>query len=78
VANIKAEELRYELSKQLKDLHVDVALLSETHLKPREEFIIPNYHFYRSGRSPGRKGGTTVAVSKETPHNHVDLLRLFQ
>jgi hypothetical protein len=25
---------RYELSKQLQDLHIDVALLSETHLKP--------------------------------------------
>jgi hypothetical protein len=29
---------RYELSKQLQDLHVDVALLSETHLKPHERF----------------------------------------
>jgi hypothetical protein len=26
---------RYELSKQLQDLHVDVALFSETYLKPR-------------------------------------------
>jgi hypothetical protein len=26
----------YELSKQLQDLHVDVALFSETHLKPHE------------------------------------------
>jgi hypothetical protein len=34
---------RYELSKQLQDLHVDVALLSETHLKPRERLFIPNY-----------------------------------
>jgi hypothetical protein len=25
---------RYELSKQLQDLHIDVALLSKTHLKP--------------------------------------------
>jgi hypothetical protein len=25
----------YELSKQLQDLHIDVALLSETHLKPQ-------------------------------------------
>jgi hypothetical protein len=25
---------RYELSKQLQDLHVDVALFSETHLEP--------------------------------------------
>jgi hypothetical protein len=46
---------RYELSKQL---------LSETHLKPLERFFIPNYHFYRTGRFPGRKG---------IPHNHVDL-----
>jgi hypothetical protein len=36
---------RYELSKQLQDLHIDVALLSETHFKPHERFYIPNYHF---------------------------------
>jgi hypothetical protein len=34
----------YDLSKQLHDLHIDVALLSETHLKPHERFFIPNYH----------------------------------
>jgi hypothetical protein len=39
----------YELSKQLQDLHIDVALLSEIHLKPHERFFIPNY---RSLRSP--------------------------
>jgi hypothetical protein len=33
----------YELSKQLQDLHIDVALLSETHLKPHERFFIPNH-----------------------------------
>jgi hypothetical protein len=31
---------RYELSKQLQDLHVDVALFSETHLKPHERLFI--------------------------------------
>jgi hypothetical protein len=31
---------RYELSKQLQDLHIDVALFSETHLKPHERFSI--------------------------------------
>jgi hypothetical protein len=36
---------RSELSKQLQDLHTDVALLSETHLKTQEWFFIPNYHF---------------------------------
>jgi hypothetical protein len=39
---------RYELSKQPQDLHVDVTLFSEAHLKPHERFIISNYHFYRT------------------------------
>jgi hypothetical protein len=39
---------RYELSKQLQDLHI--ALFSETHLKPHEKFIIANYHFHRTDR----------------------------
>jgi hypothetical protein len=55
---------RYELSKQLQDLHIDVALLSETQLKPRERLLIPNYHFHRTDSFPGRKG---------IPHIHVDL-----
>jgi hypothetical protein len=50
-----------------------VALLSETHLKPHERCSIPNYQFYRNDRFLGRKGGTTVAVRKGTPHNYVDL-----
>jgi hypothetical protein len=54
----------YELSKQLQDLHIDMALFSGTHLKPQERFFIPNYHFYRTDRFLGRKG---------IPHNHVDL-----
>jgi hypothetical protein len=64
---------RYELSKQLQDLHIDVALLSGTHLKPHERYYNPNYHFYRKDRFQGRKGGSVVAVRKGIPHNHVDL-----
>jgi hypothetical protein len=59
---------RYELSKQLKDLHVDVVLFSETHLKPHEMFFISNYHFYRTYRHPGRN-----AVRRGAPHSYVDL-----
>jgi exonuclease III len=55
---------RYELSKQLQDLYIDVAFLSETHLKPHERFFISNYHFNRIEHMPGRKG---------IPRNHVDL-----
>jgi hypothetical protein len=68
---------RYELSKQLQDLHVDVALFSETHLKPHERFFIPNYHVYRIDRHQCRKCGTSVAVRKGIPHNHVDILFLI-
>jgi hypothetical protein len=55
---------RYELSKQLQDLHVDVVLFTETHLKPHERFFIPNFHFYRTNHYPGTKG---------ILHNHEDL-----
>jgi exonuclease III len=63
----------YELSKQLQGLHTDVALLSETHLKPREMFFIPKYHVYRIDLFLGRKGRTAVAVRKGIPHSNVDL-----
>jgi hypothetical protein len=57
-------------------LHIDTALLSETHLKHHERFHIPNYHFYRTDRFPGRKLRTAVADSKGIHHNHVDLISL--
>jgi hypothetical protein len=64
---------RYEISKQLQELHIDVALLSETHLKPHKKFFIPNYNFYRTDRFPGRKGGTAVTVRKGITHYYVAL-----
>jgi hypothetical protein len=50
-----------------------MSLLLDTHLKPSEEFFIPNYHFYQTGLFPGRKGGTAVAVREDIPQTHVDL-----
>jgi exonuclease III len=64
---------RYEFSKQLQDQKVDVALLSETHLKRHERFGIPNYTIYRTDHFPGRKGETAVAIRKGIPHTNVDL-----
>jgi hypothetical protein len=63
----------YELSNQLQELHVDVALFSETHLKFHERSFISNYHFYRPNRHHGRKGGTAVVVKRGVPNNHVGL-----
>jgi hypothetical protein len=56
--------------------NIDLALLSETHLKQHERFFIPNNIFYHTDRFPGRNGGTTVAVRIDIPHNHVDILLL--
>jgi hypothetical protein len=63
----------YELSKQLQDLHVAVALFSDTDLKSHERLFISNFHFYLTGHHPGRKGGTTFAVRSGVRHNHVEL-----
>jgi hypothetical protein len=46
---------RFELNKQLQDLCIDVAVLSETNPM---SFFIPNYHFYQTDCFPGRKGRT--------------------
>jgi len=67
---------RQEFNKQLQDQKIDLALLSETHLKPHEKFYIPNCSFYRTDRFPGRKGGTAVAIRKGIPHTNVDLAPL--
>jgi exonuclease III len=67
----------YEVSKQLQDLHVDVALFSETNLKTHERFFISKYHFYGTDRHTGRKGGTAVAVRRGIPHSYVDLPNLL-
>lgn len=48
--------LRYGPSKQLQNLHIDVAQHTETHLKPHERLFIPNYHFHQTDRFPRRKG----------------------
>jgi exonuclease III len=69
--------IRYELSKQLEDLHVDVALFSETQLKPNERIFIQNLNFYGTIRIPGRKGGTAAAVTEGIPQNHVGLPALL-
>jgi hypothetical protein len=55
---------RHELSKQLEDLHIDVALFSETHRKPHETFFLQNYNGYRIDRFLGRKKETAITVSK--------------
>jgi hypothetical protein len=66
---------RYELSKQLQDLHTDVSLLSEIHLKTPCEVLHSKLSLL-SDCFRGGKGGIAVAVRTGIPHNHVDLSSL--
>jgi hypothetical protein len=58
---------RYELSKQLQDLHVDVALFSETHLK-FQIFTLTEPTAIRA-----EKAELSLQLEKGVRHNHVDL-----
>jgi hypothetical protein len=51
----------------MQDLHTNVALFSETNMKPQDRFFIPNSHFYRTDSFQGRNGVTTIAVRKDIP-----------
>jgi hypothetical protein len=62
---------RYQLSKQLQDLYLDVALRSVTHLKPHERFFIPNYHFYWTDRFQGE---AAAAYRKGITRNFIDCI----
>jgi hypothetical protein len=64
---------RLALSRQLQDLCVDVALLSQTHLKPHERVFFYNYSVYWTDRFPNLKEGTAIVVRHGNPHAHVDL-----
>jgi hypothetical protein len=64
---------RFELSKQLQPYRIDMAILSETHLKPHERFCIPYYRVKQTDRFQDLKGGTAFAVRKAFLHNHAGL-----
>jgi hypothetical protein len=48
---------RYELSKQLQDLHVDVVPFSEIHLKPHKRFLYFKLPLLSNRPPPGQKWG---------------------
>lgn len=57
-----------ELVHFLQEHDIDVALISETHLKPCNKFKVQNYSVYRTDRMRGPGGGTAILVKKLTQH----------
>jgi hypothetical protein len=58
---------RCELREQLQNLHVDVVLFSETHLKPPEMFFIPNFHIYQPTDIWAEKAELPLQLEKAFP-----------
>ena len=52
---------------------VDVALISETHLKPNRQVKVPNFDCYRTDRLNGRAGGTAIYIKNSIKHEEVVL-----
>jgi hypothetical protein len=69
--NTSSVALIFAFYSALTDLRFDWCLRDTSQI--HERFFIRNYHFYRTDRFLGRKGGTAIAVRKGIPHNHEDL-----
>jgi hypothetical protein len=64
--------VRYDLSKQLQDLHIDLTVLSQTHFQPHERSLFKIITYIESIDTQ-KEDGTTVAGKKGIPHNDADL-----
>lgn len=61
----------HEFREFLPRLGVDIALVSETHLKPGHRVGISNYLHYRNDREIGRGGGTAIFIKSNLPHSEI-------
>lgn len=59
LANKKLELLQF-----FNEHHIDVAVLTETHLKPEVNFCLPDHSFVRLDRTTSAGGGVAIAVRK--------------
>ena len=55
-------EQTHELESLLYERNIDILLINETHLKPKDKFRLQNYFIYRNDRTDGPMGGTAICV----------------
>lgn len=67
---------KVQLSQFLHENNVDIMLVSETFLKSRHSFYIPNYDIYRNDRPDTNGGGTAIIIKHTIPHTRINPLRL--
>ncbi|KAF8789881.1 Nucleic-acid-binding protein transposon like protein [Argiope bruennichi] len=61
----KFKELKYFIL----DWAPDVIAIQETHLRPFDNFKIPNYSSYRTDRLTHKGGGTAILIKNSIPHH---------
>lgn len=64
---------KYELQQLLSNYDIDLACITETHLKPKVKFNIRNYTIYRSDRLQRQGGGTAIFIKTTIPHRAANL-----
>ena len=52
---------------------VDIAIITETHLTPRDRFTVRNYTVLRSDRPHGRGGGTAIILKRSITYRPLDV-----
>lgn len=66
-----------ELAAFIKENKIDIILLGETHLNPKDKLSIPNYHTYRTDRPKLANcpagGGTAILIRRNIAHHHLIL-----
>lgn len=61
---------KLELAQFLHEKHIDVMLLSETHLTSKYNFQIRDYHFYGTNHPDGKAhGGTAILIRNRMKHH---------
>ena len=58
-----------ELDDFIAQHEIDIILISETHLRPANNFKRPNFHTYRNDRLDGHGGGTAILIKSHITHS---------
>lgn len=62
-------QLKQQLINYLHQQNIDIAAITETHLKPGDKFSIPNFKTYRIDRERANCGGVAILVRKSLRHS---------
>lgn len=60
-----------EICDFIQENEIDIAVFTETWLKPEMKLYIPNFTIHRQDRLDGERGGVAIAVSKQIKYYYI-------